>query len=1814
MGYEEVLQSLAQSRQAWLREPDLTRKSQMYQNYAMDTANFLTGDEFGPQAHHWFCDKSTRLYALDSLIALSYSPQSETMKSIELYKNSLSSMLGACADCALAYERGKKELVSQTLSCELQLNQNGLRAFLRMLNQGDRARLVESVKDPALRLNAVMEIVENFSCYTMTSFLQETLEKSYMHQLIPLMRPAAPGYISLLFNTWDSTLRQLVLSKLDSNALVNAWDESPDIYEATLNNSLNKNIHASALADFAWYNAAILVQLLKNGRKDLGMLVYDNISGRVATSSEMVGFGLHFLLAQGVPSSDAIEKVLSVPLQAKSIFKNAPEVAKLDKNYSLLDASCIVSWVQRQDEMGPAEYVLSLERDYFLSNESYDHAATSIIGLCARLIRSKNSKLQEKAFNTTLKYSKRISESISGKEEGIANDIGVLVSYQVMLSIDSPETDVARSDFSFWELEIRQTQHGSDGTLFVPYLLEILAHVGEAALAFGTQPNKTQESIQLLLESMVDRMNTAEQAEVVLNPRIWPTLVLLAMSPLRNLALASADVLIEPFSAENNPAEALRFCLEKNPKLVVSTLIQILENSMNPNRFEMFNQILRYAAALRDTLYDPLITLDSSVKEALNNNGLLLRLWEASWEFISFIVANVRAWGGAHSIHAIKSLLFAVLDYSQGLLDRFRLVEADLPMAQDNGAKLVKPVLQTTESMGGLLALSVTELLDRAHCIMVSLTKLMISFKIPIPESQIERFKRLASGKDKSKLTQDQLSELLSSTQLFKESEIESILTRKTQNSSPFSSASSSALSSTHPSTLPSTLPSKKEFQQHRNVGQSQLDDFFKQTKTIPRPPLPKVNSKGVIPSAPQKQSKMEELKQRMQIHHHPASIDEPVAVHPARPAGFNSKRTSEQQAPPTHRHTKPQVQPEDESSGDEDEEDEESGLHVLGRKIRNFERTNRTAPGLAGRPGKPPLQLTRDQEMVRMRLRLSIEPTALHRAILSWDYFSSSAYPSEFRPNLGVPDQFMDIEHYMKVMEPLLHLEAWQQLQRTQSELRTTKPVMLTIGKRVSCDDFLDVYVSVSRQEFSESRVNDSDVVIVGYSSDPESLRSVNAEMPHCLAKVKEGSVRFQQKVVDLELRFYHAHSLIRYLEPGRLLLASRVCSLTTVEREYCALRALEYFDLKQDILAARPSPLTGVSNSYPSEQMMLNDSQLSAVEHAISSTGFNLIQGPPGTGKTKTILGIVGSYFRGGKTNKRLLLCAPSNAAVDELVLRLKGGGALDPYSGKPIKDLNIVRLGRLDVINQLVKECSLEEQVKKSITNQALPIDSKLKEQHNELLSKRESIRRKIEAEGYNADLQAEVSQLSRQIREIRNQLASQRDQITEARRTHEREYRQVMHNILQGSHVVCTTLSGSANSTLASQQLLFSTVIIDEAAQCIELSALIPLKYGAKKCIMVGDPNQLPPTVISQEAAKLKYEQSLFVRMFHQHSNDVSMLDTQFRMHPDISRFPSKEFYQGRLKDGPSMAEKSTRPWHASDLFAPYRFFAVQGKMERSKSTMSYQNRHEADEAARLVRSLLETYPNYDFSGQIGVISPYRQQISTLRDRFKKILGRDAELFCDFSSIDGFQGQEKDIIILSCVRAERDAGGVGFVGDIRRMNVAITRARTSLWILGHPETLMANPVWKGLITDAQERGCYHRGIDLSLARAKPKAPANHHPDRLKKKKETEEAAPNHSQNDNLKEALGEDLRASSETQNNATEDKAPKQITKTSEESLPKPNPNDGLHVKKASEKSQTVPPPPVGEKDDLAKQRPLPQKRKGTSSVFITRNRKPRIRK
>jgi senataxin len=512
------------------------------------------------------------------------------------------------------------------------------------------------------------------------------------------------------------------------------------------------------------------------------------------------------------------------------------------------------------------------------------------------------------------------------------------------------------------------------------------------------------------------------------------------------------------------------------------------------------------------------------------------------------------------------------------------------------------------------------------------------------------------------------------------------------------------------------------------------------------------------------------------------------------------------------------------------------------------------------------------------------------------------------------------------------------------------------------------------------------------------------------------------------------------------------------------------------------------------------INPAQAKAIKSALDNDAFTLIQGPPGSGKTKTIVALLGSLLTNVLGNnsisigpghqssnrvssRKILVCAPSNAAVDEIVMRLKDG--VKTTRGRHEK-LSVVRLGRSDAINTKVLDVTLDEIVNARLSQNPASgsnVDiQKLYEEHKTTDTRFKEVRSSLDecrAKGLPPpdELEREFELLKKKRSQLSTDIDKARDQVHTLARNADMHKRRIQQEIIDEAHVICTTLSGSGHEMFQSMNVEFETVVIDEAAQCIELSALIPLKYGCSKCVLVGDPKQLPPTVLSKMASKFQYEQSLFVRMQKNHPKDVHLLDVQYRMHPDISRFPSLTFYDGKLQDGADMAKLRARPWHQSELLSPYRFFDVQGMHQSATKGHSLINYAELQAAMQLYERLVTDVKDYDFVGKIGVITPYKGQLREMKIQFAARYGEDIFKKIDFNTTDAFQGRESEIIIFSCVRASNK--GIGFLADIRRMNVGLTRAKSSLWVLGNSQALMQGQFWRGLINDAKERNVYTEG---------------------------------------------------------------------------------------------------------------------------------------
>ena len=500
-------------------------------------------------------------------------------------------------------------------------------------------------------------------------------------------------------------------------------------------------------------------------------------------------------------------------------------------------------------------------------------------------------------------------------------------------------------------------------------------------------------------------------------------------------------------------------------------------------------------------------------------------------------------------------------------------------------------------------------------------------------------------------------------------------------------------------------------------------------------------------------------------------------------------------------------------------------------------------------------------------------------------------------------------------------------------------------------------------------------------------------------------------------------------------------ISSLNTAEREWSALHwfCREGKMMLKQILSPSVTPSNPHSGRGEISDSFLNPSQVAAVQQATSMTKqVTLIQGPPGTGKTKAIVSIISALLAKPRTFP-ILVAAPSNAAVDEIALRL-------------LPKTKIVRVGRASKINEALIPYMLEEIVRGSLSNVEGQKHEEYKARKEEIYAEIASLNQKLKDGSvthtqYQVEKRMHVESISKLKTTQSESLASSKDSAYT--------------KILLGSQVILGTLSsfGSEVVTNSLPHGRADVCIIDEAAQAVEVSTLIPLVLGVRKLVLVGDPQQLPATLIARQPC---YERSLFERLM-QAGIQVSLLDEQYRMHPAISKFPSEYFYQGRLKDAASLEDRGETIW-GSAFEAPMAWLDLTASGE-IKFGNSFANVAEAQLVKKLSIALLRHCQsgNASLSKGVGIITFYKQQARMIKQQLGDSI-LSSGLF-EIDTVDAFQGREKDVIILSCVRS--NSSTIGFASDVRRLNVALTRAKFALWIVGDKKCMSRGAdVWSSL----------------------------------------------------------------------------------------------------------------------------------------------------
>ena len=465
------------------------------------------------------------------------------------------------------------------------------------------------------------------------------------------------------------------------------------------------------------------------------------------------------------------------------------------------------------------------------------------------------------------------------------------------------------------------------------------------------------------------------------------------------------------------------------------------------------------------------------------------------------------------------------------------------------------------------------------------------------------------------------------------------------------------------------------------------------------------------------------------------------------------------------------------------------------------------------------------------------------------------------------------------------------------------------------------------------------------------------------------------------------------------------------------------------------KPLPYSFSNNS-------LNEFQNLAVNKILAANALAVVHGPPGTGKTTTLVQAIKALVR--QNNERVLVVAPSNTAVDLLSEKLHQEG------------LNVLRIGNPARVSEALL---------------ALTLDAKMADHH--LL--KETKRLKKQAHEYKSMAHKYKRSFGRAEAEQRKALFDEAHKIMkEVGKTEQ----YIIDDVVAKAQVITATLVGANHYTV--EKLTYQTVVIDEAGQALEPACWIPI-LKAQKLILAGDHCQLSPTIKSEEAARAGLAKTLLEKCVKNHPEAVVLLEEQYRMNTEIMGYSSRVFYENKLRAHASVAQNRVISGDVPLLFIDTAGCGFDEKLEGTSST-------NPEEAALLFKHLTqfvasiapqfttETFPT------VVVISPYKQQIGLLKEQLAH-----APQLADYAhkisvnTIDSFQGQERDVVYISLVRSN-DKGEIGFLGDIRRMNVAMTRARKKLVVVGDSATLAQHAFYADFIDYAQTTGGYLSAWEL------------------------------------------------------------------------------------------------------------------------------------
>ena len=665
---------------------------------------------------------------------------------------------------------------------------------------------------------------------------------------------------------------------------------------------------------------------------------------------------------------------------------------------------------------------------------------------------------------------------------------------------------------------------------------------------------------------------------------------------------------------------------------------------------------------------------------------------------------------------------------------------------------------------------------------------------------------------------------------------------------------------------------------------------------------------------------------------------------------------------------------------------------------------------------------------------------------------------------SLEEKEEIKRVHQYIEHFKRLIELEKQAEIATQKEEIKRLsgkerellgKAILDLKGSRVGTK-FKMHFVKFGRKRLIETEISPGDIVLV---SRGEPLKS---DLIGTVVKVTSRSIL---------VAFENAPPSWVYKEGIRIdLYANEITFRRMIENLEALRNATGRLKELRNILLGIKEPYQVKEEVEISEffNKKLNDTQKTAVKLALGAKDFFLIHGPPGTGKTVTLTELILQLVKQGY---KVIATADSNIAVDNLLLNLS------QYS------LKLVRIGHPARIMEELERFSLYALFEQDeLSNQ---IKEKW-EQVQLLIKKRDQFIKPVPSlkRGLSEEEIIELAKKKKGTRGIKKETIISMANWIKLNREIEEQINniknlemQVFKKIISQADVVLSTNSMAKSEFL--EDFVFDVAVIDEGSQQVEPSTLIPI-VKAKRFFIAGDHKQLPPTILSEKAKK-DLEKTLFEKLIERHPNLSIMLKVQYRMNEKIMKFPNEEFYEGKLVSAEEVKDKLLAdfdvkvPTIFKEVLSPYKALGfidtshIDAFEHQSMGSTSYENVKEAEICIKVVEELLKMGVKHEW---IGIITPYKAQVKLLRKLFK-----ERKIKIEINTVDGFQGREKEVIIISWVRANKNKE-IGFLEDLRRLNVSITRAKKKLICIGHSETLSSHPVYKKFLNYIKAEGSWEK----------------------------------------------------------------------------------------------------------------------------------------